>query len=467
MKASGWFIGVFFVLLVFGGGSCINDDIDTSPGVSLAFSADTVNFGTVLTDLKTPTARLIVRNPHKKGVVISKISITESGNTFRFNVDGMSGKEFKDVEIRARDSIYIFLECFTPPVEGTSPVKIKGTLQFVTNGERQEVGLEAVAINAKRLHGLKVTQTMTLSPELPYVVFDSISVEKGATLRILPGTEILFHSGAHMAVRGTLEALGKPGEMIEMRGDRLDNVLPGVPYDLLSGQWKGIRIDKDSYGNRIEFTDMRSTSEGLRIDSCGMSRNKKLTLLNSWLHNSQTSVLTASNANIEAWGCCFSDSPEGVVRLTGGNVFMVQCTIANNYLFRVPSAPNLVLDRLSAADSDGTGVPPMKARFQNCIVYGMGQSLSHTDLSGTDVYMQNVLFKENGSDDANFISCIWDTDPMFRTDRKDYIFNYRLLPDSPALHAGNPEFVTPVCLRDIDGTDRLANGNPALGAYAE
>ena len=108
----------------------------------------------------------------------------------------------------------------------------------------------------------------------------------------------------------------------------------------------------------------------------------------------------------------------------------------------------------------------MKAEFKNCIVYGMTSPLSPGDLEGTEVFMRNVLLGVGGSDDDHFIACVWDENPEFETIRDEYYFNYRLKEDSPAIDAGNPEFVTPQCLFDMDGINRLERGNPALGAYA-
>ena len=70
-----------------------------------------------------------------------------------------------------------------------------------------------------------------------------------------------------------------------------------------------------------------------------------------------------------------------------------------------------------------------------------------------------------GSDDDNFTNCLWETDPLFRTVREDYIFNYRLQEDSPVKAAGDPALVTPEVLYDMDGVDRLRDGAPSLGAY--
>lgn len=445
--------------------SCINDDIDSSPGLRLDFSTDTVSFGTVFTDLGTPTARLLVFNRNKKGVSISSIRFKNPDSNFSFNVDGVSGTEFHDVEIRGEDSIYVFIECFISPDSSIEPVRVADQLLFTTNGTTQEVEVEAWGQNVRRLKGVRVESDMTLTPELPYVVFDSLSVEAGATLTIMPGTDLLFHDKARMSVRGRLLALGETGNPIDMRGDRIDNVLPDVGYDILAGQWQGVTFHKESFGNRLEFVDMRSTSDGLRIDSCADLSQQKLTLVNSWLHNSQSNVIASSHAKVDAYGCVFSESPLAVVSLTGGEHRFVQCTIANNYLFSAVTGPNLLLRHCLPEDAAENKSPLMKASFENCIIYGLGNPISPGNLDGAEVFLRNVLLKADGKDDANFTDCIWNEDPLFYTVRSDYYFNYRLKPGSPAIGKGNPEYVVPVCLYDIDGLDRLADGPPALGAY--
>ena len=81
--------------------------------------------------------------------------------------------------------------------------------------------------------------------------------------------------------------------------------------------------------------------------------------------------------------------------------------------------------------------------------------------------MRYMLFKANGSDDSNFIECVWNEDPLFYTIRSDYYFNYELQPESPALNRGNPAYVYPECLYDMNGIYRLLSPYPALGAYAQ
>lgn len=463
--------------------SCINDDFTSSPSATLTFSTDTVSFGIVFTDLGTPTARLIVSNRNKKGVNISSIRFKDPDTPFTFNVDGVSGSSFNDVEIRGKDSIYIFIECFINPDEAVQPARIADQLEFVTNGVTQEVEVEAWALNVKRLRNLRIESDLTLTPELPYIVFDTLTVAPEATLRIEPGTQLLFHDKALMRIEGRIEAVGTPDAPIHFRGDRIDNVLPDVSYDIMAGQWNGVSIAAGSFGNRLENVNMRSTSTGLRIDSCGDLSQTKLTLVNSWLHNSRSSVLESRYAKVDAYGCCFSEAAGAVVDLTGGEHQFVQCTISNYYLFSGAVGANLTLSHLlrdetsdhhdediSRADNKTDPNPLMKANFNNCIIYGMGMPVSPTDLTGSEVFVRNCLVKTAGVNDDNFIDCFWDEDPLFLTVRSDYYFNYHLQPDSPALGKGNPDLITPQCLVDMDGVDRMTAppdpGYPALGAYA-
>ena len=446
--------------------SCIPDDISHSSSDRLAFSRDTVSFDTVFTDLGTPTARLQVFNRNKKGLNISSIKFRNPDSPFSVNVDGVSGTEFKDVEIRANDSIFIFIECFIPETQDKKPRLVEDQLVFVTNGVEQSVTVEAWGRNVIRLRNLTVTDRMTLTAETPYVIFDSLRVAPGATLKIEPGAQLLFHDKASLTVDGTLDARGKPGNLIDMRGDRLDNVLPDVGYDILAGQWRGIRIRESSFDNHMEYVDMRSTEHGLVVDSCAFSPDRvKLTLLNSWLHNSQASALQSKYARVDAYGCIFSEAADAVVSLTGGQHSFIQCTISNYYLYSAISAPLLSLFHCLPDDVIENDYPLMTANFDNCIIYGMADCINTPDLEGSNVFLRYVLMKSEGSDDANFQHCLWDADPLFYTVREDYIFDYRLKPDSPAIGAGNPEFVRAPWNIDIDGLNRLADGNPALGAY--
>lgn len=445
---------------------CISDEMSDSPRDILTFSTDTLRFDTIFTDLGSPTLRLKVFNRSSKGVNISSIRMKEDTGIFSMNVDGVSGKVFSDVEIRGNDSIFVFVECRIEESSDARPFLVEGTMEFLTNGVTQSVVLEAYGQNVERLRSATIADDAVFTAERPYVIFDTLRVASGATLTIEPGARIYFHDKGALQVDGTLLALGAEGRMISMRGDRLGEVLQDTGYEILAGQWQGVRFGPESFGNRIEYVEMQSSVSGLVLDSCAVSDKPRLTLVNSWLHNSQGNVLRSDYGNVNAYGCCFSDAGEAVLKLSGGVHEFVQCTFANYYLFAISPESIVTLLHLSEEDDDGSGLPYMKAAFDNCIVYGITSPVSPTDLAGSGVFMRNVLIGAEGSDDDHFISCIWNENPEFETIRDKYYFNYVLKEDSPALGAGNPEYVLPVCRFDMYGVDRLAADLPALGAYA-
>ncbi len=446
-------------------GGCISDSFSDSPSDLLSFSTNTVSFDTVFTDVGTPTARLKVYNRAKKSLNISHIAFRTPSTDFRVNVDGVTGSTFRDVEIRGGDSIFVFIECFIPENRDAQPFLVSDFLDFTTNGVTQSVEVQAWGQNVVRLRDFKVETDMTMTAEKPYVIFDSLVVAPTATLRINPGARILFHDKASISVHGRILAEGTSDELIHLRGDRLDYVLPNAPYDILAGQWKGIDIAPESHGNRLSYVNMRSTVYGVRAIGSDHPEQQKIEIVNSWLHNSQQTVFKAQDCLTASYGVCFSEAAEAVVNLKGGTHQFSQCTFANEYLFSIPTESILSLSGLKAEDQEDTGHPPMSAQFGNCIIYGIPGDITPGDLTGTDVFLNYCSFKSEGSDDDNFRNCFWNTNPLFLTVRDEYKFDYRLQSDSPVIGKGDPALTAPQTQMDMYGIDRLTNGNPSLGAF--
>ena len=462
---TGSLIFVALLLSLIAGG-CITDSFTTSPNDLLTFSREKVDFDTIFTGQGSTTARLVVSNRASKALNISSIRLASDDSYFALNVDGVSGSVFHDVEIRANDSIYVFIECRPPVTEDIDPYLIEDRILFVTNGVEQALPVEADAWNVTRLNAETLTADTRFSSSAPYIVYDSLVVAKDVTLTIDPGVRMLFHDGARLTVHGSLQAVGTAEKIIEFGGDRIDDVLPDVGYDVLAGQWGGIEFTETSKDNRIEYADIHSTDFGVTVAPVESLASPSLYLRNAWLHNSRGSALAARYARIEATGVCFSEAGAGVIDLTGGEHSFLQCTFANNYLFAVPSDPLLTLRHVlpSAPDSD---LPLMSARFRNCIIYStMAADINIDDLSGSDVMLQRCSLRSRGSNDDNFVDCLWDTDPMFFAVREDYDFNYHLKEDSPVLHSADEVFITPAAEVDFYGINRYMFGTPALGAYA-
>ena len=124
--------------------SCIDDDFTTNPSHVLAFSTDTVAFDTVFTTIGTSTRSFRIYNRNKKSLNISSIKLADAEHSgFHINVDGMSGDNFTNVEIRGKDSLYVFVEANIDPTNQDNPIFIVDSIVFVTNGVQQDVKLTA------------------------------------------------------------------------------------------------------------------------------------------------------------------------------------------------------------------------------------------------------------------------------------------------------------------------------------
>lgn len=459
------------IILAILAAACIEDGYSSSPSDRPAFSTDTLDLGVVFTDEPTPTSRLVVRNPHSKSILISDISLSGAdASCFRLNVDGLNGERFSDVTIRARDSIFVLVEATLPEAPGVSAADYKASLDLTTNGVRSSVVLAARGQNVHRLRAVTLDRDTRFTAERPYVVYDSLVVAPGAVLSLEAGTTMCFHDGAMLVVRGTLLADGTVEKPVTMAGDRTGNVVADISFDIMSRQWTGVFFTATSKGNRLSHTNIRNTTQGVTIAGSAdvdYTRTPQLSLLNCRLRNSGALVLEAYHSAVKAVGCEFAEASEGLVYLQGGRHDFNHCTFANYYLFTVIGGPAVQFAHLSADPDkgldDGSGLPYTEARFSNSILYGLGSELSHGDFTGTAVTFNRCLFKCEGNDDENFINCIWESDPLYYTVRDEYIFDYRLRPESPGIASADPALTLPEAAVDSYG---LARGDaPDLGAY--
>lgn len=441
------------VLLMWVLASCIDDSFTTSPSAQPRFSTDTLRLAPTFTEVPTPTASMRVINPNDKGIVVSRIAFAdpEMADLFRLNVDGVPGREFTDVEIRANDSVFLLVEATFPANATHLPVEINAPLRFTVNGVNSTVVLSAVTQDAVTLTGLTVDTDMTLDPSRPYRVIDSLIVAQGARLTIPGGTRLHFHDGAFMRVDGTLIAEGTPAEPVDFTGDRFGYVAGNIPYDIMSGQWDGIIFTPTAGASRMESTTVRNSLYGVVLDSVGAPGGAPaLTLVNCRLRNTKSTALLSLASSVSAYGCEFAEAPDGVVALYGGSHIFNHCTLANAYLFSAVTGPLLLLDG-----------DDISARISNSILYGFGSSVSPGDLTDRDVIITRSLLREEGSDDDNFIGCLWGVDPQYLTVREDYFFDYRLAPESEARGAADPALTLPEAATDPYGLPRTTT----LGAY--
>ena len=111
--------------------SCRNDfDFESRTG-GLEFSKDTVYLDTVFTDIGSSTYTLKVYNRSDKNISIPSVRLGKGTTSkYRLMVDGMAGQEFENVEMLAKDSMYIFVSV-TADVADANPTDFLYTDQIL------------------------------------------------------------------------------------------------------------------------------------------------------------------------------------------------------------------------------------------------------------------------------------------------------------------------------------------------
>lgn len=447
--------------------SCIEDGVSSSSADQPDFSVDTLDLGTVFTNQPTPTYSFMVYNRHSKVISISSVSLRDPSGAFRLNVDGQSGRSFSDIEVRPNDSIYVFVEATVPAGSaGVNERRVFDHVDFVTQGVTRSVVVAATGRDVEVIRGLVIESDTHWVANGPRQVFDSLVVAEGTTLTLDPGVELFFHDKATLRVRGRLLSRGSAEQPVVMTGDRTDNVVADIPFDLMASQWGGVTFHRGSGGSSLEHTVIKNMSQGVFVDSVAApdASTPGLYLRNCRIRNSAGYAFSSWFSDTRAIGTEFSDAGLAPLLLVGGNHVMNHCTVANYYLFAAIAYPLVNLAHFNAETDAGSDLPYMKADISNCIFYGLGDDINTGNLDGTDVYIRRTVFKSAGSDDDHFISSVWDTDPLYLTVRDDYIFDYRLRDDSPVIDAGDASLTLPEAATDFYGTQRSTSA-PTPGAF--
>ena len=123
--------------------SCRKDfEFEPASG-DLAFSKDTVFLDTIFSNIGSSTYALKVYNTTSDDIAIPSIRLREGITSgYRLNVDGDEGKEFSNVELLAKDSLFIFIETtFDIAAIGDTSFLYTDAIQFNSGDNLQEVQL--------------------------------------------------------------------------------------------------------------------------------------------------------------------------------------------------------------------------------------------------------------------------------------------------------------------------------------
>ncbi len=372
---------LFLIPLYFTQMACFDEEITSSIDAKLEFSLDTLRFDTVFTELGSATRSFRVYNNNDLGLIISKVRLENSDSFFRFNIDGFIGPEALDIEIRAGDSIWVFVEVTVDPDQDitASPFVIEDNLIFETNGNTQEVLLEAWGQNANyfpdKNHGNSVSLLSCDLGEIiwddpkPYVIYGTIIIDS-CTLVWPAGAQIYVHGGIadnQLGVfndgilftlpKGRIVSEGTLEDPVIIQDDRTEKEYTGL--------WGGLRFGPMSGPHEFTNTIIRNAVTAIGIDSAAT-----LSLTSSVLHSAAGSGLFARHATVTAVNSLFYDNASAGVALTfGGNYSFDFCTIASFG----NGTEALIVNNFYCSDqlcSQGALVTDIDAIFSNTIIVG-------------------------------------------------------------------------------------------------
>lgn len=473
---------------------CRKDQLFTdSPGAKLVLSQDSILFDTVFTTVGTVTRRFTVHNPNSDGV---RTNIALQGGTpsaYRINVDGSPGVNFSDVEIPGEDSIYIFVEATIDGSNANNPFIVEDHILFNTNGNAQQVVLQAWGQNAHFFHpdqhvqgfpafsyiaggydslGNQICETVHWSNDKPYVIMGYAVVDSCCSLIIDPGVRVYFHGGGGLWVYrgGNIMANGTADARITFQGDRLEAIYADLP-----GQWDRIWINDGPADNVLTHVDIKNALIGLQpqswIGTPGQPTSTNWLKLNGVsIRNCSAAGILSENYRIKSSNMLVENCGQYCVALTGGGQYDFNyCTIANYWGYDVRQDPAFIMTNTFTDLSGASQVRDIAtSQFRNGIIYGNNANefqLAFNNQLSPDFLFSNFLFRtDQPTSNGHFVTgtIYRNQEPGFADPNNgDFHLPFR----TPPVFAIGKGVATPEdteSLFDLDGAFRTS---PDLGCY--
>lgn len=404
----------YYLLLLFIGfslcfTSCRDDfEFEHSTG-SLEFSRDTVYLDTVFTNIGSSTYTLKVYNRSDKDIKIPSIRLGEGEDSkYRLMVDGQPGKVFNDVELLAKDSMFVFIETtidYNEYINNETTFLYNDKIYFDSGTNEQKVELvtlvqdavfikpdkslpdnikEKLTISGEQTdiqgHELTTPEELHWTNEKPYVVYGYALIPNGQTLTIDAGARVHFHAESGLIVdvtgilniNGTLSATEELENEVIFEGDRLEPEFSDVP-----GQWNNLWIFSGQ-DNTINHLTLKNAVVGILMDVL-IDTRPRLTINNSQIYNCVNFGILARHAILNGDNLVANKAGQASIALTqGGNYNFRHCTFGN-YFGGFNQVPVLINDYQEISDGPIL-VSDLDAGFDNCILYGssnLGVSLEY------------------------------------------------------------------------------------------
>jgi hypothetical protein len=465
-------IAIAFLFLVFLFTSCLKDKPITDVSAKLSFSTDSILYDTVFTTVGSTTKRFKVYNRHDKPIVISDVRLG-GGTTsfFRFNIDGTPAVSTGNIEIPANDSIFCFVEVTVDPNNQNSPLVIRDSVLFTTNGNLQKVILEAWGQDAY-FHVEEVLSCNQIwTNDKPHVIYRYAIIPSGCSLTINPNVRVHIHKNAVLAAdsAATLIVNGTQNNEVIFQGDRLDPEFADG-----AGQWGYIWLSSLSRNSQINWAIIKNGTVGILCDNFTLTPNPTVTIKNTIIKNMSAAAVWGRGTKIDAYNCVFANCGQYVAALTlGGRYNFYHCTFANySTSSGARQFSTLVLNNYY---EDINSVIQLRnldsANFYNCIIYGdvddelLLDSFNNQSVNFNYKFYHCVIKTTLNTSGSNYISCTINQDPMFVSPAGN---NFEISSTSSAINKGNLQVVNWynfLLNTDLKNEPRNVDAAPDAGAY--
>jgi hypothetical protein len=456
--------GLIAGLLLLGIGGCKPESYFNEKN-TLSFSKDTVWFDTVFTRKPgstypiSVTKIISVKNPENLAVKANFKLAGGAQSQFRVSIDGESGIESQDIEIEARDSVFVFVQCKLEPNNSTLPVIVLDSLIAEINGEKRNTKLAAYGWDANYYHDTIFDQDVTWNNNgKPYVIVGYLGLTQGSTMTINAGVQVFASARSTVYVGGTLNIKGTASNRVSIRGDK-----PVFETQFLPNQWGGIHYLIGSTNNSIAYADITNATIGLRVDSLPVNGNDNLVLTNTQVQYCGQACLLGITAHVKAINCLFADAGSYTfLGLLGGKYAFNHCTFAE---YSGISARNdghfAATNTLRNSNGQLLKHQPLECIMNNSIVFGYNKEeleIDQTNLSPFVFDLENNLLKSQNPNGILTKPNTLNQNPKFLdTDRGNYQIDSTSAGYKKAAIFGVPVVV------DLLGNTRKSQ--PDLGCY--
>ncbi|MFT6923753.1 MAG: hypothetical protein ACJA1C_002773 [Crocinitomicaceae bacterium] len=450
---------LIFIVLSLNFTSCKKPTFN--PSEEFYFSTDTLVFDTVFTTLGSTTKQFKMYNNGKNTMTIDQIELVGGEDSpFRINVDGLSGTAFAEIELQAKDSLFVFVEVTLDVNASNGPAIIEDSIRFSSNGVDKYVHLKVWGRDA--YYHNKDTNSGTWDNDKPHIVYGFAGVNPGQSLTIQEGTEIYFYKNSWLYIyKGQLDIQGTKTNPVTLQGIRLEQ-----EYEDVAGQYGGIYFFK-ALPSSIDYTNIKNATTGIQLNGEDPTNlDFTLEVSNSRISNCAAhGVFIFDGAEVKAENCILSkNNGHSLYVLRGGKFDFNHCHLLGYGIEEgVPAVYVRNKYQDTILDVDGT--------ITNSIVYGSNALEIYFDTVSdpsysVDLTIANTLIRSPIEYTSGiYSSIIWDQFPHFKSvEQNDFSF----WSNSPVIDAGNSLYGitnTSTYGADICGTPR--GTSPDLGAYEQ